>query len=355
VYLENTVMGDQILLDPINNPIPVPQDNQWFSTPSGGFDVFNTVNTGGPNWYYRSGVNYDPLPISPNAANFILISNPPTSTCPVPPPPCPGNICIQNQLSSITQSIILSPVFTEEIRYKSSAFVFSELLNNPLLTNLGTGNDAVLKRFYDSIEVTSLGKLAHVNKQINNKNFVQASALNSSTAFTNIMEENQKAVNEIFLDAVIMRNGFNNDRINMLRKIADQCAYTGGLGVYGARSLINLALDTIVDFEDNCIEKNSSKNIIDNNKKVAEYLSGYYKLYPNPNNGNMQLEYEIGKEQKGVFIIYDLLGEKVLEYRLNTGNTSLNLTGEMLRDGIYYYQIIINEKIVQQEKVVIIK
>ncbi len=78
------------------------------------------------------------------------------------------------------------------------------------------------------------------------------------------------------------------------------------------------------------------------------------KVYPNPNNGNMECEYNVKSTDTGTIKIYDLTGKLMEEYKLNSNNNTLTLTTN-LSNGIYLYQIIVNDKIVKSDKLVIIK
>ncbi|MGQ0829474.1 MAG: T9SS type A sorting domain-containing protein [Bacteroidota bacterium] len=80
-----------------------------------------------------------------------------------------------------------------------------------------------------------------------------------------------------------------------------------------------------------------------------------FNLYPNPNNGTMHLNYTLRNEQKGVFEIYDLLGKKQVEYQLQQNTSSVTISEAMLNNGIYFYKILVNDKLVATDKLVIVK
>ncbi len=78
-------------------------------------------------------------------------------------------------------------------------------------------------------------------------------------------------------------------------------------------------------------------------------------LYPNPNNGNMQYDYFLDKNEIGKFIIYDLNSNVLINYLLSEGSNSLQINQENLDNGIYLYRVYINDKISKFDKLVIIK
>ena len=78
-----------------------------------------------------------------------------------------------------------------------------------------------------------------------------------------------------------------------------------------------------------------------------------FSLFPNPSNGDMQLNYAIKPNDKGVFKVYDVTGKLIDETILNSNGNSLQLNS-YLNNGIYFYQIIVNNKTVKSDKFVVI-
>jgi hypothetical protein len=77
-------------------------------------------------------------------------------------------------------------------------------------------------------------------------------------------------------------------------------------------------------------------------------------LYPNPNNGLMQMDYLL-EEQTGELIIYDITGCKIKTYVLEHGNNSLRVELENLQAGTYLYTVAIAGRSIQPRKIVVIK
>ncbi len=80
-----------------------------------------------------------------------------------------------------------------------------------------------------------------------------------------------------------------------------------------------------------------------------------FKIYPNPNNGTIQLDYFIAEEEQGEFSIYDINGRKVLKNMLKGGYNQITISSDNLDNGIYFYQIIANNKAIARNKLIIIK
>jgi hypothetical protein len=79
------------------------------------------------------------------------------------------------------------------------------------------------------------------------------------------------------------------------------------------------------------------------------------KLYPNPNNGNMQFDYFLDQGKKGELLIYNALGQFIKKYTLTEGTNSLQINETTLENGIYFYQEIINDQLATSHKFVILK
>jgi hypothetical protein len=76
-------------------------------------------------------------------------------------------------------------------------------------------------------------------------------------------------------------------------------------------------------------------------------------LYPNPNNGNFKLEYHITKEAE--FVITDITGRLVNQYALLPSQNSLLIKEEELNAGVYFYSIKMNNSLIKNDKLIIIK
>ncbi len=78
-------------------------------------------------------------------------------------------------------------------------------------------------------------------------------------------------------------------------------------------------------------------------------------LYPNPNNGQMQLNYKLSEEDIGVLRIMDITGRLIANYTLNNAENILNINQTVLDNGIYIYQVYVNGTIINSDKLIIVK
>ncbi|MGC9331465.1 MAG: T9SS type A sorting domain-containing protein, partial [Bacteroidales bacterium] len=94
----------------------------------------------------------------------------------------------------------------------------------------------------------------------------------------------------------------------------------------------------------------------DNYSATDKQLNQFIKLYPNPNNGNMEIEYNVPDDSKCVLAIYNIEGKQIVKYNLNPKNKHTFINDESLfSTGLYYYSLRVNDRIVGKEKQMIIK
>ncbi len=102
----------------------------------------------------------------------------------------------------------------------------------------------------------------------------------------------------------------------------------------------------------------NSNNIYPNNGNINQTINqqiSKINIYPNPNNGNMQVLYSIPANESGVFGLYDVLGNLLLSYPISGGTKTFTIDGSNLAKGVYFYQVYSNNKLVAKNKIVIIK
>jgi hypothetical protein len=78
-------------------------------------------------------------------------------------------------------------------------------------------------------------------------------------------------------------------------------------------------------------------------------------IYPNPTNGNISIDYTLNTTDKGELLIYDIAGKLINNYPLNASTNKMVVNIETLSNGIYLYKVVVNNRAVQSDKLVIIK
>jgi hypothetical protein len=80
-----------------------------------------------------------------------------------------------------------------------------------------------------------------------------------------------------------------------------------------------------------------------------------FSVYPNPNNGMMQLEYELPENTSGLFTLMDVTGKVLKIVTLASENNLMEINCSEFSGGIYFYKITVGGNDVKQDKIVIIK
>jgi hypothetical protein len=132
------------------------------------------------------------------------------------------------------------------------------------------------------------------------------------------------------------------------------------VGVSGQKSLVQFA-DTPADLE--FVDTNYTAlpiDSIDGYVNVSGSLgipqiseATDFILYPNPNEGDMQLDYELNSSDMGKIIIYDAAGRIVYCHNLENYKNTLQINAAFLNRGIYFCQVIEDERTVFADKIVI--
>ncbi len=251
-------------------------------------------------------------------------------------------------LTSLATDESTYPVYEEEHQYNHKKYAFEKLEANGAISN------ATLQNFYDSTQVETMGKLKQVDDALKLNDAALASALNSSLFANNVVENNQKVFNTLYLN--YLNNNeyiFTQTEKDELFAIAEQCPLEGGSSVWQARVLYSTIENDWTEFADNC--NTAARQMTVENTTTVDQTDTRFKLYPNPNNGQMILEYTIEKNEETVLNIYDIAGKLISTYLINSNNKKIAINENSLDGGIYYYSISVNGKSVKSDKLVIIK
>ncbi len=124
------------------------------------------------------------------------------------------------------------------------------------------------------------------------------------------------------------------------------CNGKNGTGEYGFESFSSKYAQ--------CNATASLKSTSDN-KTEEKVTETNVKLFPNPNDGSMQLVYILADIQPAEFEIYDYTGRKVYSIQLtqSTGRTDISAT--YLSRGVYMYRLVSEDVSIETGKVVVIK
>jgi len=212
-----------------------------------------------------------------------------------------------------------------------------------------------LNTFKAEMLTGNIGKLKRVDERIENGNYIAANAINNTVNPENTVEQNQKAMNTYIIKKLINpAYVYSAAETADVLAIANQCPLEGGQAVYQARNLAMDIKQEVIDFVDNCDKlPRREMQVI---QAATEKGNSVFKLYPNPNDGSMNLIYSMKEEETGTFVLYDITGKVIQQYKLQVGeNNQLFINETVLNNGVYFYKIIIDGVVKASDKLIIIK
>lgn len=243
-------------------------------------------------------------------------------------------------------------VFPEEMTYLNQQSVFKLLEEDSIQAVSGT----VLDNFYQNQQNSAIDKLTEVQNAIANYDTTIALLINTTVATKNNVEYKHQRANELVLK--YMQNHvylFNPAEMSELFSMAAECIEKGYY-VVQCRNLVNIIQNTVVNFTDNCEqEANASRRTKPNTETSIIASPTNFYLYPNPNNGSMILDYDLGGYNNAIVNLYDITGKVIGTYKLQINKGVLQMNEQNLNNGVYFYSIFVGEKTIKTDKIVIIK
>jgi parallel beta-helix repeat protein len=246
-------------------------------------------------------------------------------------------------LSGICKTARTYDTLTSEYQYADSVFAYRTLRENPSWLSLGTADDSYYSNWYGSVGSTNVGILADVEDSIKGGQLSAATSLLTGILPTGTPESNRIIVLGIYLATWAMDNMYLDSlQIVTLTGIAEQGPISGGPAVYDARNML------FQEFNDS-----SALRMAPQPHTVAP--SPLPRIYPNPSNGTLMLNYELEGGQTGILQLYDISGRIVRSYSLVSGVPMQQFDAGEVPDGLYFYTIVINGEAILSEKLVIFR
>jgi len=341
----------------LQGSVSVTSDNEWMDT---------------TNFTCRSRV---PLPSIPFLSRFFVwggsVYNPDAGSCApyidtLPPDTSAIHYNCSSVPPSISGSAIIDSVATNKMTYLQSPDTSSRISKSALTTILWN-NDSLLgtplfHHFNDSISGVSLGQLMAVDTTLTSTSAYDATVLlstvNGITPASNV-EANIQATQQVYLQAKVANaDTLTQSSLNALRNLANLCPNFDGYGVYQARALLDYYDTTFTIYDnDNCVNDDNRDKFVKNshsgNSETVKNVQ--FNLYPNPNNGNFTIEYDLGKETSGRVEIYNQVGMKVAEYLLSSPKGKMNISNPNFSQSVYIYKLYSSSLVKKIGKIVIVK
>lgn len=256
-----------------------------------------------------------------------------------------------NYLEDLANDTINLSVYSDEVNWQLDHFTYGEISNDALL--LGSSD---LQNFYSNQNSQPIGQFTSIDSLIMLSNFINADNINNTVSPTNTIEQNLQLYNNLFLKLMIDSNYvYAPSEVDTLYYIAEQCPVEGGPAVASSRSLLMLIEDGVIDFDDNCDAE--AKVSVQQDEQLPSKIvqDSRFLIYPNPNNGNMILNYNLKHNERGNLKIHDATGRLLANFNLNNDQKQLTIGGFDLGNGIYTVAIDINGKLTHADKIIIIK
>lgn len=200
-------------------------------------------------------------------------------------------------------------------------------------TTIYLQNDSLHTKIVSTTQ--ALENLATSQATAANNARVQILTQNGLIDVTEVYEENERTVNDVYFRTIAAYNyDFTQEQIESLASVAYQCPLSGGAAVYRARGMYQSATGFVFfDDTDLCQQQNISW------KKAEIPKKQDIKVYPNPTQN--QLNIEFGKEYLGAtVVVYNALGQLVKQTNLpkETKGVYTFSVAEMSA-GVYYIRI----------------
>jgi hypothetical protein len=240
--------------------------------------------------------------------------------------------------------------------------IYKKLLEDAELRNA----TPELSDFFQSKENSNMGNLHHAMADFNRLRHTEISGIYSATSqehaisLQSIVPENRaeqtlSEVMRILYANVEAIGSMNTAQKTQLREIALRCPLDDGFGVYIARAAL-LKLDTLPrNYLSECEKVPSPEETGWKSERTQTTEVNGFAVYPNPNNGEMILEYHLNETETGQITIYNSLGQTVFSQNLNTSATKMTIQLNGISSGLYSVSVIKNAQLVLSEKVSILE
>lgn len=382
VASDNTMYGDHLNgLAITGNTMPwgsdgAPPDNRWVPVGGSGTDWSNFENhtwaydsdMSHVNFYVRNNIpsspsEFYPIPFLTDADQFNFEMQPTPTTVSYSPSDCEDWVVRMRTLEQIQEAVqdTANTPYKKMNLYKVYQMMSMDTLRQadtlwayPIVLDSIYRFDSLLVAFKDSMEQTTLGQIDSVLNQIEygltkgdeGTNAALVSKLNGITPADTI-EMYMKDMALLALNRFAVGDtSYTEGEIDDLRELAEKCPYIYGPGVYMARLMLS-GIDSVPVFYMNVCESpvdttgspflrsmNPSPHQIASNENEAMD----FRLYPNPNDGHMYLDYD-GLKGDATFEMYDMVGRKITSYTLQGESGKVSISEEQLGSGVYLYRI----------------
>ncbi len=242
--------------------------------------------------------------------------------------------------------------------------LYEEIKDNNMLLATST----ILSDFVIDSELSAIGYLSEVDETVQTlvdtleidtnivvQTITEAQNFNNNVLPDNAMEENEKTINNIYLNTIAIGNfEFTDSQKEIVSQISHQCPYIGGKYVFIARSILSYWLPNYY-FDDKSLCNSTSRQAITQVKTNNEFPSIKAIVYPNPTKGIFTLECNISNYSNVIVLIKDLAGKTIITKELNNKNIIHDFDSSELTNGIYILTVKSGSEILSNKRLNIMK
>jgi hypothetical protein len=185
---------------------------------------------------------------------------------------------------------------------------------------------------------------------------------NSNIAVAAIFEDNEKKVNEVYLNSIAKGIAdYTADQLAILQFVAGQCPWDGGNAVFRARGMLALVQRVIISDESMCeakslpeqgYDKESIEESVTQEEEVIEM--GFIKIYPNPTTNLLNIE-GIDEVTISSIEIFNLAGQKLIQLNNNKERQYTQIEVGHLEAGLYICRVITTNNEIHSFKFSVVK
>ncbi|MBI3509940.1 MAG: PKD domain-containing protein [Bacteroidetes bacterium] len=327
-------IGDQIV-DPLH--VPSATGNTWMGTVSTGDDVAGAVS---PGIFWRYNTSTSPG-ISAGGVTPQLVSYNACNTFFAPLAQVQRDQQVGAALRSAAQTNTSS-----ETHYQLHRYAYRKLSQTPSWLYLNTTDDSIYQNFYNSYNPTNIGTFRQIEIAADTGNYQFVSSASNFLMSSNPIEDNLKTVYGIY-SATWMHGiySFSSADSATLLNIALQDPVAGGTAVYSARVMLDLPVDYYG------LSTQRTANADQQNPVLSDDL----KIYPNPTNEIVNLEYGIDDGQNAQVEIFDLTGNLLLSKQLAPQQEVYMISTAELESGVYMIRLVVNGESTKCKRLIIVK
>jgi len=255
---------------------------------------------------------------------------------------------LENDISYLTSEAL--QLKNEYIRQSLDAQQFGDVKNR--LTDGGTNQDkADLLRLViadDQQQATSL-----ISELRNEADTLRAEDVNSMEA------EKIEKVCDFFdnvKNRIVQTGSFDGLTTSAEQNMRNLCSTNGAIAI-NAQNTLRVFLNEYVNrFAEPIIANSGAKLMLPETVNQSTVVSNYQLInYPNPFNENTVIEVTLPKNTTGQLVITDVLGKELLRFTLTKENNLLEVEGNQLGYGIFFYSLLINNELVKTNKLIRMK